>query len=80
MKRQYIALLIVLVTLVLLSLWVANSTTTHNIERELTNTSNEQHGKNEGLIEAGDLLVYVSVAAVLFIVAVGTYLLAVKRR
>ncbi len=80
MKRQYIALLIILVTLVLLSVWVASRTTTHDIERELTNTSSEQHGNNEGLIEGGNLLAYVSVTAILIIIAVGAYILVIKRK
>ncbi len=80
MKRQYIALLILLATLVILSLWTASNTNISNIERQLTNTSNEQHGENEGLIEGGNLLVLLGVTIVLVIIAVGAYLLAVRRK
>ncbi len=80
MKRQYIALLIVFAALALLSFFVASSTTTRDIERQLTNTSSSEHGNNEGPIEAGNLLVYLSVTAVLVVVAIGAYLFAVKRK
>ena len=80
MKRQYIALLFVLAALVILSLWVASTTSTHDIERQLTNASSEQHGGNEGLIEGGNLLLYLSVTSVLFVIAVGAYLFVRKRR
>ncbi len=79
MKRQYIALLIVLAALAILSFWAASTTTTHDIERQLTNTSNEQHGGNEGLIEGGNLLLYLSVAGILFIIAAGAYFLVLRR-
>ncbi len=80
MKRQYIALLIILATLAILSFWVASTTTTHDIERQLTNTSNEQHGNNEGPIEGGNLLLYVAVTGILLIIAAGAYIFVFKRR
>ncbi|MGZ4901981.1 MAG: hypothetical protein ACXV5F_03120 [Halobacteriota archaeon] len=80
MKRQYIALLIVLVVLAILSFWAASTTTTHDIERQLTNTSNEQPGGSEGLVEGGNLLLYLSVAGVLFVIAAGAYLVVAKRK
>ncbi|MDD1720888.1 MAG: hypothetical protein LUP95_02775 [Euryarchaeota archaeon] len=79
MKRQYIALLIVLAALVILSFWAASTTTTHDIERQLTNTSNEQHGGNEGLIE-GNLLLYLGVTGMLFVIAAAAYFLVLKKR
>ncbi len=80
MKRQYIALLIVLAALAILSFWVASTTTTHDIERQLTNTSNEQNGNNEGPIEGGNLLLYLSVAGILFVIAAaGAYFLVVRK-
>ncbi len=79
MKRQYIALLIVLAALVILSFWAASTTNTHDIERQLTNTSNEQHGGNEGLIE-GNLLLYLGVTGMLFVIAAAAYLLVLKKR
>ncbi len=79
MKRQYIALLIVLAILVILSFWVASTTSTHDIERQLTNTSSEQHGGNEGLIEGGNLLLYLSMTGVLVVIAVAAYLLVLKK-
>ncbi|MGZ4939558.1 MAG: hypothetical protein ACXVIF_03245 [Halobacteriota archaeon] len=78
-KRQYIALLLVLVALAILSLWVASTTSTHDIERQLTNASSEPHGGNEGLIEGGNLLLYLSVTSVLFVIAAGAYLLIRKK-
>ena len=78
-KRQYIALLLVLVVLAIVSLWVASTTSTRDIERQLTNASSEQHGGNEGVIEGGNLLLYLSVTSVLFAIAVGGYLLVRKK-
>ncbi len=80
MKRQYIALLIVLAALAILSFWAASSTTTHDIERQLTNTSLEQHGGNEGLIEGGNLLLYLGVTGILFVIAAAAYRLVLKKR
>ncbi len=79
MKRQYIALLIVLAVLTILSLWAASTTNTHDIERQLTNTSNEQHGGSEGLVEGGNLLLYLGVTGILFVIAAGAYFLVIRR-
>ncbi len=80
MKRQYIALLIILAMLAILSFLVASTTTTHDIEHQLTNTSNEQHENQEGLIEGGNLILYVGVTVVLLFIAIGAYFLVIKRR
>ncbi len=79
MKRQYIALLIMLAVLTILSLWAASTTNTHDIERKLTNTSNERHGGSEGLVEGGNLLLYLSVTGILFVIAAGAYFLVIRR-
>ncbi len=78
MKRQYIALLIVLVTLTILSFWIASTTSTPEIERTLTNTSSEQHGSG-GIIEGGNSLAYLGVTSVLIILAAAAYFLIRKK-
>ncbi len=80
MKRQYIALLIILAMLAIQSFLVASTTTTHDIEQQLTNTSNEQHENQEGLIEGGNLMLYVGATGVLLFIAIGAYFLVIKRR
>ncbi len=80
MKRQYIALLIILSALAILSFWAASTTTTHDIERQLTNTSNEDHKGEEGLIEGGNVLLYLLVSGILLVIAAGAYLLVVRRK
>ncbi len=77
MKRQYIALLIVLAALTILSFWVASTTSTPDIERTLTNTSSERHG-SEGIIE-GNLLAYLGVTSLLIILAAAAYFLIRKK-
>jgi hypothetical protein len=78
-KRQHIALLIVLALLATLSFWIAITTSTHDVERQLTNTSSEQHGGNEGLIEGGNVLLYLTITGVLVLLAAAAYLLILKK-
>ena len=75
-KWQYIILVIVFVGAVALSLWTAARVNMSDIERSLTNVSENEH---EGLIEGGNVPLYVGIVAILFLFAIATLYL-VKRR
>lgn len=66
MKWQYVILVIVFIGALALSLWTAARVSLNDIERSLTNVSENEH---EGLIEGGNVPLYIGIVAVLFFVA-----------
>lgn len=66
LKWQYVILVIVFIGALALSLWTAARVSLTDIERSLTNVSENEH---EGLIEGGNVPLYIGIVAVLFFVA-----------
>ena len=65
-KKQYLILAIIFVGAVALSLWTASRVDMHDVEQGLTNTSEEEH---EGIIEGGNVPLYVAIVVILFVIA-----------
>ncbi|MGZ4864356.1 MAG: hypothetical protein ACXV5H_06795 [Halobacteriota archaeon] len=66
MKWQYLLLVAVFIAAIALSLWTATRADMHNIEQGLTNVSEE----HEGVIEGGNLPLYIGIVIALFFIAI----------
>ncbi|MGZ4881549.1 MAG: hypothetical protein ACXVIG_04290 [Halobacteriota archaeon] len=75
-KWQYVILAAVFIGAVALSLWTATRVDMHDIEQGLTNTSEE----HEGLIEGGNVPLYVAIVAILFFIAIAVFVYWSKYR
>lgn len=76
MKWQYLILAAVFIIAVALSLWTATRVDMQDIERGLTNVSEE----HEGIIEGGNIPLYVGIVVTLFFIAIAVFLYLSKHR
>jgi uncharacterized BrkB/YihY/UPF0761 family membrane protein len=79
-KRQYLALLALLVAFIALSLWIASQTNLQNIESRITSAGNESHQGSDGIIEGGMILPYLAITGVLLAAGIAIYWILEKRR
>ena len=77
MKWQYVILTAIFVGAVALSLWTAGHVDMSDIERSLTNTSGNER---EGLIEGGNIPLYLGIVVTLLVIGVGSSVYISKRR
>jgi 1,4-dihydroxy-2-naphthoate octaprenyltransferase len=75
-KWQYLILAAVFIIAVALSLWTATRVDMQDIERGLTNVSEE----HEGIIEGGNIPLYVGIVITLFFIAIAVFLYLSKHR
>lgn len=79
MKRQYLAVLAILVALIALALWTSTQTNLHDIESRVTSAGNDSHEDNVGIIESMELLPYVVVTGVLLATGMAIFWFLGKR-
>lgn len=75
-KWQYLILAAVFIVAVALSLWTATRVDTQDIERGLTNVSEE----HEGLIEGGNIPLYIGIVVTLFFIAITVFVYLSRHR
>lgn len=76
MKWQYLILAAVFIIAVALSLWTATRVDMQDIERGLTNVSEE----HESLIEGGNILLYIGIVITLFFIAIAVFVYLSRHR
>jgi 1,4-dihydroxy-2-naphthoate octaprenyltransferase len=76
-KWQYLLLAAVFIGAVALSLWTAMRVDMHDIEQGLTNVSEEEH---EGVIEGGNVPLYIGIVVALFFIAIAAIVYLSKYR
>ncbi len=80
-KKEYILLIIVFLCLIVVSLSMSTHTNVEEIEKKLTGEKNDRVGSGEEIIEGGNILLYLAVVVILFIVGImGYYRLARERK
>ncbi|MGZ8876448.1 MAG: hypothetical protein ACXW1O_07210 [Halobacteriota archaeon] len=77
MKWQYLVLAVVFIGAMAVSLWTAARVDMHDIERGLTNISENEH---EGVIEGGNVPLYLAIVVTLVIVAIAAFVYLAKYR
>jgi hypothetical protein len=77
MKWQYVILAAILIGAVALSLWTAGHIDMNDIQRRLTNSSGNER---EGLIEGGNIPLYLGIVVTLLVIGVGSSVYISKRR
>jgi 1,4-dihydroxy-2-naphthoate octaprenyltransferase len=76
-KWQYFLLAAVFIGAIALSLWTAMRVDMHDIEQGLTNVSEEEH---EGVIEGGNVPLYIGIVVALFFIAIAAIVYLSKYR
>jgi heme/copper-type cytochrome/quinol oxidase subunit 2 len=76
-KWQYLILAAVFIGAMAVSLWTATRVDMHDIERGLTNISENEH---EGIIEGGNVLLYIAIVVILVIIAIAAFIHLAKYR
>ena len=76
-KWQYLILAAVFIAAIALSLWTATRVDMRDIEQSLTNVSEEEH---EGVIEGGNLPLYIGIVVALFFIAIVAFIYQSKYR
>ena len=80
-KKEYILLIIVFLCLIAVSLWMSTFTNIEEIEKKLTGEKTDRGESGEGIIEGGNILLYLAVAVILIVVGItGYYRLARERK
>ena len=77
MKWQYLVLAVVFIGAMAISLWTATRIDMHDIERGLTNISGNEH---EGVIEGGNVPLYLAIVVTLVIVGIAAFVYLAKYR
>jgi hypothetical protein len=77
MKWQYLVLAAVFIAAIALSLWTATRVDMRDIEQSLTNVSEEEH---EGVIEGGNVPLYIGIVVALFFIAIAAIVYLSKYR
>ena len=77
MKWQYLILAAVFIAAIALSLWTATRVDMRDIEQSLTNVSEEEH---EGVIEGGNVPLYIGIVVALFFIAIAAIVYLSKYR
>ncbi len=77
LKWQYLILATIFIGAIALSFWTASRVDMHDIERGLTNISENEH---EGVIEGGNVPFYVAIVATLFFIAIVAFIYQSKYR
>ena len=76
-KWQYLILAVLFIGAIALSLWTATRVDMRDIERGLTNISENEH---EDVIEGGNVPLYVAIVAILFFIAIVGFIYLSKYR
>jgi 1,4-dihydroxy-2-naphthoate octaprenyltransferase len=76
-KWQYLILAVLFIGAIALSLWTATRVDMRDIERGLTNISENEH---EGIIEGGNVALYAVIVATLFVIAIVAFIYLSKYR
>jgi hypothetical protein len=76
-KWQYLVLAAVFIAATALSLWTATRVDMRDIEQSLTNVSEEEH---EGVIEGGNVPLYIGIVVALFFIAIAAIVYLSKYR
>jgi hypothetical protein len=76
-KWQYLILAAVFIAATALSLWTATRVDMRDIEQSLTNVSEEEH---EGVIEGGNVPLYIGIVVALFFIAIAAIVYLSKYR
>jgi len=76
-KWQYLILAAVFIAATALSLWTATRVDMRDIEQSLTNVSGEEH---EGVIEGGNVPLYIGIVVALFFIAIAAIVYLSKYR
>ena len=76
-KWQYLLLVAVFIAAIALSLWTSTRVDMRDIEQSLTNVSEEEH---EGVIEGGNLPLYIGIVVALFFIAIVAFIYQSKYR
>jgi 1,4-dihydroxy-2-naphthoate octaprenyltransferase len=76
-KWQYLALAAVFIGAMAISLWTATRVDMHDIERGLTNISENEH---EGVIGGGNVHLYIAIVVTLVFIAIATFIYLAKYR
>jgi len=76
-KWQYLILAAVFIAAIALSLWTATRVDMRDIEQSLTNVSEEEH---EGVIEGGNVPLYIGIVVALFFIAIAAIVYLSKYR
>jgi 1,4-dihydroxy-2-naphthoate octaprenyltransferase len=76
-KWQYLILAALFIGAIALAFWTATRVDMHDIERGLTNISENEH---EGVIEGGNVPLYVAIVAILFFIAIVAFIYLSKYR
>jgi 1,4-dihydroxy-2-naphthoate octaprenyltransferase len=76
-KWQYLILAAVFIAAIALSLWTATRVDMRDIEQSLTNVSEEKH---EGVIEGGNVPLYIGIVVALFFIAIAAIVYLSKYR
>ena len=74
---QYLILAAVFIAAIALSLWTATRVDMRDIEQSLTNVSEEEH---EGVIEGGNVPLYIGIVVALFFIAIAAIVYLSKYR
>ena len=76
-KWQYLILAVLFIGAIALSLWTATRVDMRDIERGLTNISENEH---EGIIEGGNVALYAVIVATLVFIAIVAFIYLSKCR
>jgi hypothetical protein len=76
-KWQYLLLAAVFIAAIALSLWTSTRVDMRDIEQSLANVSEEGH---EGVIEGGNLPLYIGIVVALFFIAIAAIVYLSKYR
>ena len=76
-KWQYLILAAVFIAAIALSLWTATRVDMRDIEQSLTNVSEEEQ---EGVIEGGNVPLYIGIVVALFFIAIAAIVYLSKYR
>jgi hypothetical protein len=76
-KWQYLILAVVFIGAMAVSLWTATRVDMHDIERGLTNISENEH---EGIMEGGNVLLYIAIVVILVFIAIAAFIYLARYR
>jgi hypothetical protein len=79
-KKEYIILIIVFLCLIAVSLWMSTQANVEDIEKKLTGEKTDRGESGGGIIEGGNIQLYLALVVILIVIGVtGYYRLSRKK-
>ncbi len=72
-KKEYIILILVFLCLIAVSLWMSTQANVEEIEKKFTGEKEDRGESEGGIIEGGNILLYLALVIILFVIGITGY-------